>query len=36
MEIVRYNKNLRNKLKIRKSDYKKEFFKIIIEIIPKK
>ena len=35
IEIVRYNKNLRKKLKIRITDYKKAFSKIEIDIIPK-
>ena len=35
LEIIRYNKNLRNKLKIKINDYKKAYSKIEIEIIPK-
>jgi len=35
LEIIRYNKNIKNKLKIRKNDYKKAFSRIEIEIIPK-
>ena len=35
LEIIRYNKNIKNKLKIRINDYKKAFSRIIIKIIPK-
>ena len=35
LEIIRYNKNIKNKLKIRINDYKKAFSRIEIEIIQK-
>ena len=35
LEIVRYNKNLKNKLKIRINAYKKAYSKMEIEIVPK-
>ena len=34
LEIIRYNKNLKNKLNINAKDYIKEYSKIVIEIIP--
>ena len=36
LEIIRYNKNIQNKLKIELDDYIKEYYKTEIEIIPKK
>ena len=35
LQIIHYNKNLQNKLNIRKTNYKREYWKIKIEIIPK-
>ena len=35
MEIIKYNKNIKKKLKTRINDYKKAYSKIEIEIIPK-
>ena len=34
LNIIRYNKNIRKKLKIQINNYKEEYFKIVIEIIP--
>ena len=36
LNIIRYNKNIRNKINIDKNDYKKEYLKIEIEIVPSK
>ena len=35
LNIIRYNKKIKVKLKKNKNDYKKEYSKIVIEIIPK-
>ena len=35
LEIIRYNKNIKNKLNIKINDYKNEYSIIEIEIIPK-
>ena len=35
LNIIRYNKQMKIKLKKNKRDYKREFSKIVIEIIPK-
>ena len=34
LNIIRYNKNIRKKLNIQINNYKEEYFKIVIEIIP--
>ena len=33
LNIIRYNKNIRNKINIDRNDYKKEYLKIEIEIL---
>ncbi len=35
LEIIRYNKNIQNKLNKKLKDFIKEYSKIVIEIIPK-
>ena len=36
LNIIRYNKAMKSSLKISKRDYKREYSKIVIEVIPKK